>query len=121
MASGTISIADGYTAQLGQPLLFAYTTDGLHGNQKPRIQIMAYQDVDGDGNANDLVYGEARDADPVAGGVNRQPFDPLGGGSSLWLQRGGPAHCVATLYYWDWHPVQTFVPLAEPIEFDAAG
>lgn len=111
MATGTISL-DQPNPALGDTVTFTWTAEGLHGNQKPRIQIMAYQDVDGDGQVDDLVYGEAGPAD--------QGF-LLGGGSSLWLERGGPSHCIATLYYWDFHPVQTFVPLAEPIEFDAAG
>jgi hypothetical protein len=44
----------------------------------------------------------------------------LGGGSSAWKSLGGPADCVATLYYWDWHPVQRFVPLAS-MSFAAGG
>jgi hypothetical protein len=44
----------------------------------------------------------------------------LGGGSSAWKSLGGPADCVATLYYWDRHPVQRFVPLAS-MSFAAGG
>ena len=112
MATGTIAIAAGYTPQLGQPLAFDITTDGLKGNQKARVQIMAYQAVTED-NPDGIVYGEARPAG--------EDFTPLGGGSSEWLTNGGSAECVATLYYWDFHPTQTFVPLADPITFSAAG
>lgn len=112
MATGTIALDPATPPALGDPLNFIWTADGLHGNQKPRIQVMAYQDVDGDTQVDDIVYGEAYPA-----GIG---FDPLGGGGSYWLTNGGPAHCVATLYYWDFHPQQTFVPLAT-VEFDAAG
>lgn len=105
MATGMIALDPNTPPALGQPLDFIWTTDGLHGNQKPRIQVMAYQD-------GELVYGEAYPAG--------EGFDPLGGGGSLWLTNGGPTRCIATLYYWDFHPVQTFVALAS-IEFDAAG
>lgn len=112
MATGTLEVDPATPPTLGQPLDFIWTTDGLHGNQKPRIQVVAYQDVDGDGQVDDVVYGEV-----YAAGTG---FVPLGGSGSDWAIRGGPAHCIATLYYWDYHPQQTFVPLAA-IEFDASG
>lgn len=115
--SGTIAIDPSTSPVLGQPLLFDYTAEGLKGNQHPRIEIVAYQDVDGDGEIDDPVYTAAGPAD--GSGITTQPFT-LGGTSSEWLLRGGPAHCVAKLYYWDFHPVQTFVELAR-MEFDAAG
>lgn len=117
-ATGTIAVDPSTPPQLGQPLDFIWTADGLHGQQSPRIQVMAYQDVDADTQVDDLVYGEAR---ATSGSVNALPFDPLGGGGSDWLTNGGPAHCVATLYFWDKvQGQQTFVPLAT-VEFDAAG
>lgn len=115
--SGTIAIADGYTPALGDDLLFDFTVEDI-GNKNPRIQILCYQEVTPE-NPDGLVYGEARDAEPGSS-FNSQPFAPLGGGSSEWLLNGGPAECVATLYFWDFHPSQTFVPLAS-VEFVAGG
>lgn len=118
--SGTIAIAAGYTPALGEGLLFDFTVADI-GNQNPRIQILCYQEVAiTPENPDGLVYGEARDAE-VGSSVNSQPFAPLGGGSSDWLNDfGGPADCIATLYFWDFHPVQTFVPLAS-VSFGAGG
>src|SRR5688572_10558127 len=65
-------------------------------SRSPRIQVMCYQN-------GALVYGEAGPAD--------QAF-LLGGGMSQWLMAGGEADCEATVYEWDWHPQQTFVPFA---------
>lgn len=104
---------------LGQPLNFIWSAEGLHGNQNPRIEVSAYQDVDGDGAVDDIVFTDAINADPEKGAGLHLPFDPFGGVSSTWLARGGPAHCTAKLYYWDNHGQQ--VVLAGPIEFDAAG
>jgi hypothetical protein len=101
--SGTITL-DQADPHLGDWVTFTWATTGLKGNQHPRIQIMCYQ-------SSALVYGEA--------GPATQSF-LLGGASSAWLYVGGPAECIATLYYWDWHPVQTFVPLAS-IGFAAGG
>lgn len=113
MATGTIAVDPSTPPQLGQPLSFIWSLDGAHGNVSPRIQVLAYQDTDADGQVDDLVYGEAY---PAGTG-----FNPLGGGGSLWLTNGGSAHCVATLYSWQQiHGQQTFVPYAT-VEFDAAG
>lgn len=113
MTTGTIALNPTPDAKLGNTITFNWSAEGLHGNQKPRIQVIAYQDTDGDLQVDDVVYGEA--------GPAGQGF-LLGGASSLWLNQysNQPAHCVATLYYWDFHPQQTFVPLAT-VEFDAAG
>ena len=73
-------------------------------SRSPRIQVMCYQ-----GGA--LVYGMALAAS--------EAFE-LGGGSSDWRTNGGEADCVATLYEWDWRPVQTFVPYAT-VSFHAGG
>lgn len=103
--SGTIAIAAGSDLRLGGWVSFDWTAENLKGNQDPRIQVTAKQ-------GEEVVYAAA---DPAGARFL------LGGGSSLWLQRGGSASCEAILYYWDWHPQQTFVPLAEPIYFEAAG
>lgn len=45
----------------------------------------------------------------------------LGGGSSCWLDQGGPAHCRVALFYFDnTGPTQQYVELSHS-EFDAAG
>lgn len=110
MATGTIQVDPSTPAVLGQPLNFIVTTDGLHGSQNPRVECFAY-----DPNTNDLIYGEVYG---VSNGV--AVFNPLGGGGSLWLTQGGPAHCIARLFYFDFHPNQVQVELAR-LEFDAAG
>lgn len=110
MPTGTISL-DQPNPALGDTVTFSCTTEGLHGNQDARVEVQAFQDVDGDGQIDDIVYGEAWGV-----GV---PF-LLGSGWSPWKERGGPAHCVAKLYYWDNHPVQHQVVL-DTTEFDAAG
>lgn len=87
---------------LGDWVTFSYTTPETR--QSIRIQIMCTQD-------GVVTYGMA-DAATAA-------FE-LGGGSSAWRTNGGEADCTATLYYWDWRPIQTFVPLAET-SFRAGG
>lgn len=85
--------------KLGDAVTFAVEyPDGIVGAS---IQISAYQD-------GALVFG-------TAGLADRSLL--LGGTSSPWLERGGPAHCVATLYWWK-HG--RFTTLAST-EFDAAG
>ena len=61
-----------------------------------RIQVLCYQD-------GNLVYGEA--------GPYNQAFQ-LGGAMSVWLQGGGPADCVADLFYWSYNGGQKFNWLA---------
>jgi hypothetical protein len=80
---------------LGDWVTFTYSVPGTVSS--PRIQIMCYQ-------SGALVYGEA--------GPATQSF-LLGGGGSIWRTNGGAADCVATLYEWDFHPVQTFVPYSQ--------
>lgn len=67
------------------------------GGRCARIQVVCTQ-------GGDVVYGEAGPAE--YGFI-------LGGGASQWLTNGGEADCVATLYYWNNHPSQTFIWLAE--------
>jgi hypothetical protein len=98
--TGTLSLLTPPPYSLGSTVQFSWSAD-LKKSQNPRIQVVCDQ-------AGVVVYGEAQNA--VGHSFK------LGGGSSLWLQTGGPAHCVATLYYWDFHPVQVFNPLAS-VEF----
>lgn len=115
-ASGTLALATA-SPQLGQTCVFTVTTDGLKGNQNPRVQLIARQ-------GGIVVYGEARDLDP--GGATCT-FPPLGAGSSPWLNDTPPADaqaladCEALLYYWDFHPQQVQIPLAPVVPFSAAG
>jgi hypothetical protein len=101
--SGTITL-DQASPALGQYVTFTTTTTGLKGNQNPRIEIDCYQ-------SGVLVFASAA--------PSNQP-QQLGGAGSQWLTNGGPADCTATLYYWDFHPVETFVPLAST-SFAAGG
>lgn len=109
MASGILALNPSPTAALGEMITFTWSAEGLHGQQQARIQVLAYQDVDGDGALDDLVYAWADWAD--AGFL-------LGGGNSQWLINGGPAKCHADLGFFDnhghWNTLDT-------IEFDAAG
>lgn len=120
--SGTIAIAAGSDLNLGGVVTFDVTVSDLPGNANPRIQVMCSQPDDvpfdyafPDGSIHThidpLVYGEA--------GPAEQGF-LLGGGMSVWLLHGGPAECVATLYFWTFHPVQEFHELAS-VSFGAGG
>lgn len=84
-AAGSITL-DQSDPHLGDTVTFTSDTD--HHNHA-RIQLVCYgADLDGNGFA-DLIYG----AD--------QSYDTgflLGSVGSDWLDRGGPADCVATLY-----------------------
>lgn len=97
VASGTIAGPFG-DARLGGTVTFQTTNDNLKGWQYPLVVVACYQDVDGDGvigmppqfeGSPDLVFAQLDypDANFV-----------LGGGSSAWLDRGGPATCIAKLY-----------------------
>jgi hypothetical protein len=101
--SGTIAL-DQASPALGDTVTFTWTATGLKPKQVPRIQIVCSQD-------GVVTYAAADSAD--AGFV-------LGAGSSAWKSTGGPADCVATLYYWDWKPYQRSVPLAS-LNFAAGG
>lgn len=99
--SGSLALNE-LSPSLGDEVTFAYAVAQLPKSANPRIQVLCYQgDV--------LVYGEA--------GPAWQVF-LLGGASSPWLQVGGAASCVATLYYWQFHPRQVFHHLAS-ITFEA--
>ena len=61
--------------------------------RNPRVDLKCYQN-------GALVYGETASLDQDAQTqLTGQPGLTLGGGASLWLTNGGPADCVATLYY----------------------
>jgi hypothetical protein len=101
ISTGTIGAPVG-DVRLGGEVTFPYSFDGK-GNQQPRIEVDCYQD-------GELVYAAAARAwEPVV----------LGGGWSLWVERGGPASCVAILYWWDFKPSQVFNEVAR-IEFEAS-
>jgi hypothetical protein len=111
--SGTVAIAAGSDLNLGGLVTFDVTVQNI-GNENPRIQLVCSQ-------AGVQVYAEAHNVfDLLAPSPWDGPAFKLGGGSSYWTEGGGSADCVATLYYWDAHPVQTFVPLAE-VSFAAGG
>lgn len=134
--TATITVSE--PAELGKPLtVHATWPDGRLKN--PRVEVFAYQDLDGDGQVTkdifgpDVAYGEAgpypgQDA-TVKGNEVTVTFAPLGGGASYWLTNGGPAQCVARLFYfkiegtdreWNGNGQQEVVYLAAT-EFDAAG
>lgn len=109
MATGTLALNPTPAPALGATITFSWTTEGLHGQERARIQILAYQDTDGDGQMDDLVYTWADWAD--AGFL-------LGGGSSQWLENGGPASCHADLGFFDQHDRWNTI---DSVDFAAAG
>jgi hypothetical protein len=88
------------TARAGAPSLgsdVAFATGYPTNVKNPRIEVLCYQD-------STLVYGEAGSVD--------HSFQ-LGGGWSLWLERGGAADCTANLFYFGWKAgKQTYNKLA---------
>jgi hypothetical protein len=102
-SSSTASITLTQTdAHLGEWVLFSYS--GVGNVQSPRIEIDCYQN-------GVLTFASAAPADQA---------QQLGGAASQWLWNGGSANCTAILYYWDFHPSETFMPLAST-SFAAAG
>ena len=108
-ASGSwIALRTGTSLAATQPALgsaVAFDAGYPKTVKTPRISVRCFQ--------NDvLVYGEAGPVD--------QDF-LLGGGSSDWLRAGGPASCVADLFFYSFNRhVQTYNWLASTA-FDAAG
>jgi hypothetical protein len=45
----------------------------------------------------------------------------LGGGGSIWKSVGGPASCVANLYYFSWKAGQPTAVYLATTNFDATG
>jgi hypothetical protein len=101
----TITLATPLPVSLGDYVTFTCT--GIPKKVKnPRVEVLAYQDTDCSGHTGGsfLTYGEA--------GAPTDSF-LLGGGGSCWLTQGGPASCIANLYYFsDVGPTQTYVLLA---------
>jgi hypothetical protein len=100
----------------GQPVTFTVSVDHRYdcvGKKGcARAEILAYDVEDGS-----LIYGEAGDLNQA-----RTSGFTLGGGWSLWVERGGgPARVVANLFRFDNSgPVQTREQLATT-SFDVAG
>ena len=93
--TGTSAKAAAIQPTLGSTVSFDTTYPTTIKN--PRIEVLCYQ-------SGTLVYGEA-------GGVNDTFV--LGGGWSVWLEKGGAADCVANLYYFGFHAgKQTYNKLA---------
>jgi len=85
-----------------------YDCDRYNG-RCARVLVQCYQ-------TGELVYGEGGDLDYARSGSWL-----LGGGGSLWLDRGGPAHCEAdTLRYYN-GPTTGQVEYFAHTEFDAGG
>ena len=89
---------------LGDYVTFSATYPKQLESKGVRIQVMCYQN-------GDLVFGMA--------GAHDYDF-LLGGAMSNWYLNGGPASCVADLYYWSYNGGQKFNWLAST-NFDAAG
>src|SRR5438094_2962699 len=91
-----------------QPALGDYVTftTVVPGNvQNPRVEVLCYQ--------NDVLgYGESGGPDWAF---------QLGGGASLWKAAGGPASCVANLYYFTWKGGQPATVYLATTSFDATG
>jgi hypothetical protein len=102
-SSSTASITlNQASPKLGDWVTFSYT--GVGNVQSPRIEIDCYQN-------GVLTFASAAPADQA---------QQLGGAGSVWLTNGGSANCTAILYYWDFHPSETFMPLANT-SFAAGG
>ena len=102
--TGTISIGAGSDLRFQGAVVFdAEVTSQLRGYEYPMIYVEAWQD-------GELVYGQLDHPDV--------PFY-LGGGSSLWVSRGGgAAHCRASLMiYGGRHNIAN--PFVAAVEFDA--
>jgi len=93
--TATLTLNNPPSPALGLWVTFTATYPKKMEHYGMRIQVLCYQD-------GNLVYGEA--------GPHDQAF-LLGGASSPWQDKGGPAACVAHLYYWtnnggqQWHGI----------------
>ena len=103
------TVSGGAGALTTQPALGTWVTFNtvVPTNVKnPRVEVLCYQN-------GSLVYGEA-------GGATDAFL--LGGGGSLWLYGGGgPASCVANLYYFGQVQGQSTAIYLATTSFDAAG
>jgi opacity protein-like surface antigen len=97
VAATPAAAADNIALDQPSPALGDYVTFTTSNAHNPRIEVLCYQD-------GVLVFGMAGDAD--YGFL-------LGGAGSDWLRNGGPADCIANLYYFSWRKgVQYYTPLA---------
>jgi len=104
----SISLNAPYGASGVQPALGDYVTftTVIPGNiQTPRVEVLCYQN-------GVLGYGEAGSPDWAF---------QLGGGASLWKTAGGPASCVANLYYFSWKAGQPTTVYLATTSFNATG
>lgn len=101
----SIAVRPGSQLKLGG-LVWFDVADVPRTKNPPRIEILAYAKTNGQ-----LVYGEARD-------VTQMPFT-LGGSSSVWVWNPMDVHCIANLYWWSFHPTETYNFLAS-CSFDAS-
>lgn len=90
---------------LGGSVTFTTSVSGLAGGEWAMVGVSCSQ-------SGTLVYG-ALDT-PEATFL-------LGGGSSLWLQRGGEADCVASLYAYGWKGGQESIRALASVSFHASG
>ena len=99
IAIASVNGAAGAQPTLRSNVTFATTAAGLSGNEWPMVVVSCFQDVNGDGVVDTTVGGP----DQVYGGMDTPSATfTLGGGSSLWLQRGGAATCTAELDAYGW-------------------
>jgi hypothetical protein len=104
-------------AALGATVTFV--VDVPKSVHNPRVEVLAYDPVTGE-----LIYGETGSvAQAVGDGTDPLGYRGflLGGGGSLWKDRGGPAHCRAVLFYFGRHAGQQTYNAIASIEFDALG
>jgi hypothetical protein len=100
--SGTIELNSSSELSFGGQVSFDTTVD--EHVKIPRVEVLCYQD-------GELVYGEA--------GSNEDSF-LLGGGGSEWIDRGGgPASCVANLFFFDKIKGRQTYSLLDSVEFSA--
>lgn len=78
------------TPRLGDRVGFRYDAGKI---KNPSIEVIAYQDVNGNGLPVSVWQS-------VYYPFNGETGIVLGGDWSPWRDRGGPAHCVANLFYW---------------------
>jgi hypothetical protein len=107
--TGTIAVREGSDLRLGGTVSFdvTFSPDNLDKKHKGgvRVEVIAYDP------SGAIIFGTAQHYD--------QSF-VLGGGWSPWREQGGPAHCVANLYYFSYHGSQQYNRLAS-VSFEAAG
>ncbi len=102
--SGSIAINPSSVLELGGTVVFDVSTADIKRKNNVLVSVIAYQ---GEGT---VFVGIVEEGETIL----------LGGASSTWLSNGGPAECIAQLYYWNFHPVQKQV-LLDQIEFSADG